>query len=291
VHQLRIVVVPSLGENISIDVGADGTIDCGYLGILNSSSSPQSMDLTNNSAIDFYIAESCGGHTACEVPIEIHAQTGGIITVQDLSINRTINPIIINVSLIENIDGDIPFGFSFIDGNITISDLRIYYLGGNESFTVRAHNPEYTLNTSYNAVLFYSDYNWTFPAKIDYFEFIPKSPTSKNVTPYGQNRAKPIFNITTNNWGGKTMNFSIYLNESYSCVNLTVAIAFNKSAGILLTNNTWHNLTTNISDQSEIDLWFWADYGCNYTVWMFWEPTISFRGCCYNCTICSTDVS
>jgi len=291
VQQLRITVVPSSGENITVDVGIDGTIDGGYNGVLNSSSSPQIIDLTNNSAIDYYVSEQCANQTVCAVPIEIHTECGGIIMVQDLSINKSVNPISFNTSLIENLNGDIPIGFSFLDGSIIISDLRIYYLGGNESFTIRAHNSNYSTNTTYDAILFYSDYNWTYPAKISYFEFIPKSPTSKNVTPYGQSRLKPIFNITLDNWGGKTANFSIYLNESYACVNLTASTSYNKSVGTLITNNTWHDFGTNLSYESEIDLWFWADYNCNYTNWVFWEPTLYFRGCCYECDLCDEDVA
>lgn len=290
VKWLRIVVAPASGENITIDIGSDGVIDWSYVGILNSSTSPQSVDLTNNSAIDYYVGDICTGLT-CMVPLEISLEAGGVIAVQNLSLNRKINPIIINTSLIEDINGDIEFEFEFIDGNITLSDLQIYYLGGSQIFEVLAHNPNRSSNKSYNVTFYHSDYNWTFPSKINYLEFIPRTPYSKNVTPYGQKRSNPIFNVTTNNWGGRNMNFSIWINESYSCVNLTAATSFNKSAGTLLTNNTWHSFASNQTNQSEIDIWFWADYDCNYTTWMFWEPEIAFRGCCYNCLVCDTDVT
>jgi len=139
-----------------------------------------------------------------------------------------------------------------------------------------------------NITNYYSKWNFNFPRYVNYLEFIPKTSTSKNVTPYGQTSNTPIFNLTTYNYGGKNMNLFIYLNETFSCVNLTASITLNKSDGFLL-NNTWKDFKTNLTYLNNSKLWLWADYSCNYTYWRLWKPDIKIRGCCSDC-VCSEEI-
>ena len=138
--------------------------------------------------------------------------------------------------------------------------------------------------------MWYSGYNWSFPAGIKYLEFIPKRPTDKNVSPYGQSARKPIFNFTTENYGGRNMNLTILLNETYSCVNISLSTDSAKANSTLLGNATWLQIGSNMSIENNAVVWLWADYDCNRTDtgWAFWEPNIFFRGCCYGC-ICDED--
>jgi len=143
-------------------------------------------------------------------------------------------------------------------------------------------------NDTLDLIVYYSNWDYIFPTFVEWLEFIPKSATTKNVTPHGQTSLRPIFNITNYGYGGMNSNFSIYLNESYSCVNLTMSTTDNKSAGFLL-NAIWRDYFTNFSYGGSQGLWMWADYGCNYTTWKLWEPNLLFRNCCEDC-ICSEDL-
>jgi hypothetical protein len=140
------------------------------------------------------------------------------------------------------------------NGYILVDDIKLDYLGGNKTIIFLAHSVDYSANESINLTEYYSGYNWTFPSRIYYLEFIPSSPTSKNVTPYGQSATKPIFNITMLNWGGRTMDWSIWLNETYSCVNITASPTPSKADGQVLKaytysqNQSWcYQETANVS--------------------------------------------
>ena len=91
-----------------------------------------------------------------------------------------------------------------------------------------------TINDTMDLINFYSKWDYNLPRFVEYLEFIPKSPSAKNVSAYGQSNAIPILNITTYNYGGRNMNLSYYLNETHECVNLTASNNQNKSPGILL---------------------------------------------------------
>ena len=145
-----------------------------------------------------------------------------------------------------------------------------------------------TNNESISITNYYSDWDYDFPEYIDYLEFIPNNPTSKNVTPYGQTDSRPILNISNTGYGGMQSNFSTYLSETHGCVNLTMSTTENKSDGFIL-NNTWIDLFTNFDYLEFNNLWMWADYECNYSVWQFWEPDLSFRNCCEDC-VCSEEL-
>ena len=80
--------------------------------------------------------------------------------------------------------------------------------------------PNRSKNDTMNIINYYSNWNYSFPAHINWLEFIPNGPTSDNVTPYGQSSSKPIFNVTNYGYGGKNSLFYTYLNETYSCVDL-----------------------------------------------------------------------
>jgi hypothetical protein len=132
--------------------------------------------------------------------------------------------------------------------------------------------------------MWYSPHNDTFPNKIYYWEFKPRSAISKNVSAYGQSNSISLFNITMLNKGDRTMNLSIMINES-SCVNLTYSVTNNKSQGTIMRNNTWYSLFTNKDYLSTGRIWFWADYYCNNSnSWQLWYPDVKIKGCAYNST-------
>ncbi len=169
-----------------------------------------------------------------------------------------------------------------------MNDLIVYYLGGNQTVKILAHDPNYANNVTFNITYYYSDWDYSYPQYIDFFEFIPRSSQAKNVTPYGQTSSRPMMNVTALNFDSLPFNYSIHLNETYTCVNLTVSTTKSKGDGSLLINGSWTGLIANQNYTDTFGLWYWADYACNYTEWRVWQPDMQFRGCCNYCDVCDT---
>ena len=172
--------------------------------------------------------------------------------------------------------------------NFTCDDTLLYQANSSDvgfDFYIYEEAMIWAINVSeyLNLTNYYSKWNYNLPYRVNYLEFIPNTPTSKNVTPYGQTSLTPIFNITTMNYGGKNMNLSIYLNESMSCVNLTYSTDQYKSNGTLLTNQSWQYFNTNLEYNNVSSLFLWADYSCNYTNWYLFYPELYISGCCEDC--------
>jgi hypothetical protein len=185
---------------------------------------------------------------------------------------------------------DIPITISSSQtGIIQIDDIRFEYAGGNRSYNVTAHNDLYTVNATARLDVYYSRWNFSYPVRVNFLEFIPSSPTSRRVQPFGQTPAKPIFNITGLNYGGKKFNWSVSVNETYSCVNLSFANVGDYNQRQDASSN-WTTLLDNITLGESAGVWIWADYNCNFTNWRLWEPNISMRACAVN-TTCSASVS
>ena len=69
------------------------------------------------------------------------------------------------------------------------------------------------------------------------------------------------------------------------CVNTTMSLTNNKSAGVLI-NESWVELT-NLSYLETTDIYMWSDYSCNYSTWHLFEPQLYFREC-VDGGVCST---
>ena len=174
---------------------------------------------------------------------------------------------------------NIPFYFySYSPGNLTYHGINItsYYA------------------EKLNLINYYSSWDYAFPrASIQNIEFIPSSPTSKNVTPFGQLASTPIFNITMYNYGGKNANLSFSINETHSCVNLSISNQGNvnnrnytgSNINAWKLNNTWQEIFTNLEYLNTASkVWMWADYSCNYTTWRQWQPNFDIKVYCVGCT-------
>ena len=110
-----------------------------------------------------------------------------------------------------------------VDQSVLIDGLDVRYAGGNYSLDLLAHNHLYSENHSMQITYYYSDWNYSFPPKTQWIEFMPRSSTSKNVSAYGQTTTYPILTINTSNFGGRDLDFSIKVNETYSCVTMDAA--------------------------------------------------------------------
>jgi len=287
-------------ENITLEIGdVDGTYEWNYTGEFATTDDVSDFSSVLNTYLTDCTADSDG---YCAVPVYIFSATAGSLTFNKINLTYTTgsNPIYLDITLIEDF---LNSSSGFVDlpitiesdraSTITVNDIRFDYRGGNDTINILTFNAtdgvDKTVNDSLDLIVYYSNWDYEFPDYIDWLEFIPASPTTKNVTPYGQSTSNPILNITNYGYGGMQSNFSAYLNETHDCVNLTISTTTNKSDGFIL-NDTWTNLITDFDYLNSSSLWMWADYGCSYTTWRLWEPAFSFRNCCENC-ICSEDLT
>jgi hypothetical protein len=286
----------SAASNLTFEVGApNGVYEWNYTGVLNESVSKQtatSFNVSLATALSTCTADSNG---YCMIPLHLTSNTAGNVTLSDLLINYTssYNPITLNLSLIQAFFlastnySNLPLTFSVSSAaNLTVSALSSRYLGGNYSLQVfsRYNN---TLNDTLNITYYYSDWNYSFPSYTSAIEFIPRTPTTANVSAHSQKGTTPILNITALNTGGKTLNFSMLMINStnVSCINISVSTTPYRNQSTAL-SPSWLTLKTNKSYGNNFGLWMWADYNCNYTSWKVWQPTFYFRTCCESC-VCS----
>ena len=213
--------------NATLEVGiVDGIREWNYTGEFSVSEITSNFNTSIMSYLDTCTSDTDG---YCTVPLYFSSLFKGKIQVQDINISYSsnLNPITLDSDLISSFLGnstgfaDIPITIeSTKNGTLQISDIRYDYAGGNKTYKVLAHTPDYTTNKSLNVTFYYSDWDYNLPKYIDFLEFIPSTQTSKNVSPYGQTANTAFLNITNYNYGGRNMNLFTYINETNSCVDL-----------------------------------------------------------------------
>ncbi len=223
VRKVQIDIVKATAENITVAI--EDNIQFTFNGILNSTNSPQLVNLTpTGSQLN---------------TIKISTTTGGVIQVDNFKLNASINPITLNKTLFEDCSNCV-IDFSFSGDDIIVNDLKFDFLGSwNYTAIARAG----TNRVERLIQVFYSDFNISLPKNIDWYDVLPSSKDSKNITPEGQDSNTPIWNIT-----GKAYDepFDVYVktNESIDdCINVTFT---NNSMKELSTANesfTWVNDT------------------------------------------------
>ncbi len=278
--------------NVSFDFGDDDIIDYEISGNLNSTNSPYTIELTNADFSGALISSYQLFNHTYGIPLVITSDSVGQLNLDTLNLTYNPNPVILDIDYIQNFldasSGFVNFSIPFSspnEGNITIKHLNYDYAGGNDTISVLAHNLDYSINLSRNLTYFYSGfyknlpYTWTG----DIF-FLPRTNSSKNVSAYGQTSSKPIFNITTTNYGGRNLNLSIRLNESNSCLNIT----FNRTGyGTPINqkiNTTWRDIFFNLEYLNNSKVWFWADLeNCNPADKRILRPSIQIESYCDSC--------
>ena len=256
--------------------------------------------------INNYLVNCTANNGYCAVPVYSTSITVGNLIFKNIEINYSVdsNPIYLDMDLISAFlnassgFADIPITIeSDRASTIGVSDIRYDYAGGNATIEVFTFNAtsgvDKTVNDTLDLIIYYSDWDYNFPTYIDYLEFIPNSPTSKNVTPYGQTTNTPIFNFTMYNYGEKDMNFSIKIDETSSNINITYnATGSTKPSSGNILNTTWMDVGNNLEYLNNTQVWLWADYGyaSPQVNWTWWFPNIYFRGCCEDC-VCSEDLT
>lgn len=284
-----------------LEVGIpDGLEEWYHTGEFNESFSPNRTEDFSDAINTFLDSCTADEDDYCIVPLYFTSSTVGQINITAINVTYEYkqNPVYLNTDLISDFlrqssgFADIPIKFvSEENGTLQIDDIRFDYAGGNDTIQVTVFNPTDPGNSeTINLINYYSNWNYSFPAHVNWLEFIPPTPTSINVTPHGQTSTTSIFNITNLGYGGKESNFSVYLNETHECVNLTLSTTSNKGDGILL-GPAWTDIYVNFEFLENFNIWMWADYSCNYSTWNLWEPGLFFRNCCEDCDVCTEELT
>ncbi len=298
---LNISIPSGYPENITIDLGNDDIIDYSILGALNESNGTIHINLTGS---DFDAAKSGFARSGnlLTVPLVLKSDSIGTLTISNISLRYDPNPIVLNSTFIQNYlntHGSNYTNFtvkliSASSGNITIRNVAYNYAGGNYTIPARIYEVANESNEEFLLLhQFYSRWDYDFvPNFIEHLEFIPLSPTSKNVQPFGQvaTTNKSILNLTNYGYGGVSANLSVWLNYTgnITCVNLTMGLTNNKSQGVLLGQN-WSYLT-NLDYLETTPIYLWADYQCSYSTWRLFDPQIYWRQCYSGAEVCSEEL-
>ena len=280
-------------SNLRIDFGTDGSYE--YEGLdITLNDTEITVDLNTTSVNNYKNSPLCST-SSCVIPVSFSVTQGGIINYDNIYFIQNLSQLNLNETVFQDIlsgtinEQNISMNIEAINGQININDIDFDYLGGNDTIDVFSwEQGNRSNNDTLGIINYFSNWNYSFPSFINWLEFIPFTSMSKNITPYGQSADRPILNITNLGFGGMNSNFSIYLNETDSCVNLTISNTSTKTDGTMLTVS-WLTLLTDFGYLETGALWMWADYGCNDATWRLWQPELSFRSCCEDC-ICSEDI-
>ena len=291
---LNISIGQTYPSNITFDFGNDDVVDYTFNGWLNNSNGTVEINLSNADLSNSFTERRTYYPHTYRIPLVIGSDSAGTIQISAINLTYDPNPIYLNTTNIqkylENLTGygNVTIPIASYAGNFTITNISRDYVGGNKTYQVTTTNSTGSILNIINLTYFYSRWDYNFvPQFINYLEFIPKSPTSKNVSAYGQTNSTPILNITNYGYGGRNTNLSVYLNQTSSCVNLTMSLNNNKSAGTII-NSSWINLVNNKNYLNTTNIWMWADYRCSYNSWKLFNPYLYFRQCAFN-TTCSTE--
>ena len=294
IENVTVEIEESSALDLEFDFGNDGIWDFKINGTLNESNNTQLIWMDADISNSFTDVRSLYDHLY-RIPLRISSNSSGQINLNVYNITYNPNPVILNhTGIQEFIDTygsnetnfTIPLGGT--NGSVNVSDIRYDYAGGNKTYEVLAHTNDYSANLSRNITVYSSNWDYTYPPNIEYIDFFPWSPTAKNVTPFGQTNSVPMFNVSGQNYGG-IANFSVYMNDSLACVNVTFSTTNSKTDGELI-NSSWYTLDEQLIYEDFIGIWMWADYGCSYTDWQYFNPYYYLRACQED-SLCSEDLT
>ena len=291
-----------LVKTVMVDLTTDPKITIGELdsdyewnATGNYTGNTQSLDLAEN--ITEYLTDcSPESDGYCLVPFYLLSGTPGNLRVHDVNISYSYdpNPVILDSTILQSYLSNFTSGFIDIPislvlgsaGNVTVNDVRIDYAGGNDTINIftyeqgdQSNNETLSLITYASQFLRLLPYSWT-----DLLFFLPKTNSAKNVSAYGQTTTKPVFNITTQNYGGKNLNLSMKVNESFDCLNLTWSLTSTKPGSGNLINTTWQKIAGNLELNNNTNVWIWADLNeCNISEQKILRPTLDIESYCIDC--------
>ncbi|KKN09003.1 hypothetical protein LCGC14_1050960 [marine sediment metagenome] len=306
IMHLNASVIEGNVSNLVFDFGNDGTGDVTFSGELNSTNNPQEINLSSIDISSAFTSTNRFTNNSVtyphlyKIPLSITSDSRGTLQIDAINLTYNPNPISLNTTSILNILKSsvnlslfrIPMASSNssvgTNASINFNDIRYDYAGGSKNITITLHDPDYTLNVTYNITYHYSrwDYSIT-PDNVNDIEFIPNSPTSLNVTPFGQTSTVPILNISNLGYS-RNADLSAKINETFGCVNLTIGTTNDKIAGAIL-NDSWQNLTLDTGYLQSTDIYLWGDYNCGFNNFTLFNPYFYFRQCAVG-AFCSEDI-
>lgn len=283
-------------KNISLDFGNDGIID--YNLTSGTLSDMQQADLSNVNISSSFIEDNryvTLPHTYL-IPLSITSRERGTMQISNINITYNPNPVILNYSRIQSILDNstnfttfrIPFSASnstALAATINLTGLRYDYIGGNKSYIFTVHSLTLTNNIT-NSLTYYAStfnralsYSWT-----DYIFFLPKTNSSKNVSAYGQTTTIPLMSINTTNYGGRNMNLSLNVNQTYSCLTLSWNNISTKPSSGNIVNTTFQQIAGGLGYLNKKNLWLWADLNnCNASENSMLSPNLNIKSYCEGC--------
>ncbi len=270
VYDLNIQVIPTSVENVTIDFGIKQDIFT-FTGVLNSTTSPRDVTI-NTTVLDDY--------NSTYTPIKISSGNSGQIQVNNLVINSSINPVSLNESRYEDCS-ICELNFSFAGNAIKVLDLAFDFLGS-WNYTATAHFG--SSSVSHKIQIYYSKFNVSLPSGIFWYDVFPASASSKNVTPDGQRKTRPIWNITSYAYD---IGFDVYVktNETLnSCFNITYGNSSNYTLGRdyeFNLNTSYQQILDNVSVSDWKGIWNWWNlYSCSGRYYL---PYVYFSAICNGC--------
>jgi len=289
ISNISIITPPSNVSNITFDFGANGGVDYTIEGELNLTNSPYQINISNvNLANVFTSARRVFGNTY-KIPLAIETDSAGGINLDTINLTYDPNPVVLDAGYIQDyisiLETDFSISFNSTGGNITIDNVKYDYEGGNKTYIVTAHNDDYSINTTRNLTYYYSSFYKNLPYTwMDYILFLPRTNSSKNVTPHGQTSTTPLFNITSTGYGGVNINLSIRVNESFSCLNLTWNATGSTKPADQKINTSWQEISSDVRYLNNTFVWFWADLeNCNVSDQRILSPWLDVGSYCKSC--------
>jgi parallel beta-helix repeat protein len=192
IAKLEIDISSSSPENVTIDIGDDGTNDANVSGVLNYSTT---INITNSTPFDNYIDNYCSDDDTCIIPISFSSDAIGGIILSNLNVTSYLNPISLRGSNFTTTGNmTIRDDTSF---NVTVNDWKLYLAGDIDNIQI---NTTFTYSDAPNLIdtktvnMSYSPFNLT--SAYPTLNFIPSSLNAKNVQPYGQSATIPYWNVT-----------------------------------------------------------------------------------------------
>ena len=297
-------------SDLFIDVGDDGVIDSIISQELNDTNRNTQVNLSYIDLSSFFNANNAYSvingtitypHTY-KIPVSINSSTKGLLVLNGVNFTYDPNPILFNKTKIQETLDDstnktifrIPFS-SFnsttSSANVTINDVRYDYAGGNKTILFTLHDALYQLNKTFSILYHYSRWDFSFvPQFVNYLEFIPNSPTSVDVSPFGQDNNTAILNITNYLYDGNVADLSVYLNGTFGCISMNISTDNNISNSNEI-NESWLTLKQDSIYLEPVNIWMWANYSCSgWSNFTLFNPDLYFRQC-VDGGLCSTSLT
>ena len=271
IRQLDVDVVPLSAENITVDLGDNG-VDFTFTGVLNSTTSPVRVNLT-----PLFTGDQL---------IKISSDTAGQIQINEMVINSSVNPVILNVSSLEDCN-DCIINFTFGGDDLTISDIQFDFLGS-KNYTVNATSAGITVDEHVIQVK-YSKFNVSIAKELEFYDVFAFSQSQRNISPFGQNDETPIWNITSQAYDER---FDVYVrleNITNSCLNQTWSNSTDREAGINMTDSYQILCPQVPTGDDSCNSWNYIDL--NSCTNRFEIPYFIFAATCSSCVLDIDDFS